>query len=335
MRHSPIKGLAVLSSFDLHKVDIVLATFNGEKYLAQQLNSVIAQTHKNWRLIVSDDGSSDSTFAILTEFSKKDPRIIIVNTQRQGGVVANFAKALSFVIADYVMFCDQDDVWLNDKLYLMLDKLMKVEANIGKQTPVLGFSDLSLVDRDLSKISPSLYNAGNLNPYNNLDYRFLLWRSTVFGCTVIFNAALYQKAMPIPSGVPMHDQWFALLASLRGKIFYVPKQTIMYRLHESNVVGGRPKTMYQKTLSINANLRNIRSATYKCSNQIKSIFGGKFINAKSIKSDLEENMYRYDINKLNERIRFLLSCVLPFWKERKIYTLLFSVFFMLKVENEN
>lgn len=318
----------------MHKIDIVLATFNGDKYLSQQLNSVISQTHKKWRLLVSDDGSSDSTLSILKEFSQADPRIIIVNTQRQGSVVANFAKVLSYVSADYVMFCDQDDVWLNDKVSLMLEELLKVEANIGMQAPILGFSDLALVDHDLSKINASLYKAANLNPYNNCDYRYLLWRSTVYGCTVIFNAALYQKAMPIPFGAPMHDQWFALVASLSGKIFYVSKQTIMYRLHDSNVVGGRPKTKYQKIISINKNLHNIQSAVWKCSNQIKSIFNAISIKSTSPKSIIEENTYRYDIDKLNERIRFLLNCVLPFWKERKIYTLLFSLFFILKIEND-
>jgi glycosyltransferase involved in cell wall biosynthesis len=310
---------------DVLGVDIVLATYNGEKYLAQQLNSLVSQSYQNWRLIISDDGSTDTTALILAEFARKDSRVSIVNLQRQGGVVKNFAKALSFVKADYIMFCDQDDVWANEKVAVMLNRLIEIERKLGLSVPILGFSDATIVSHDLSLISHSLYGGNNLNAQNNLEYRFLLWRSTVFGCTVIFNSALYQKAMPIPFDAPMHDQWFALIASLCGEIFFIPKQTLMYRMHEFNVVGAKPKSLFQKISSIKKNINNVKIDIQLCGNQIELIR-----NLTLKESVSRNNRSDYDCNRVVGRLHFLFECVLPFWKERTVYVLLFSFLFLLK-----
>ena len=315
-------------------VDIVLATFNGEKYLEQQLNSLIMQTHQNWKLLISDDGSSDLTLTILHYFSSLDSRIAIVNTIRQGGVVANFTKALSFVTSDYVLFCDQDDVWSDNKINLMLKNIFEEESKLGKLTPILGFSDATLVNHDLSIICPSFYGAHNLNPLNNLDGRFLIWRSSVYGCTVIFNKALYEMAMPMPYSVPMHDQWFALVASFTGRVFYMPIQLTLYRQHVSNVIGARPKGAFKWLLAIFENFRNIKKDISFSIKQIRSLNSIRFREDNTLKNVLYFSRGLSSDSRMVMKLRFVLGCVMPFWREKKIYTTLFSVLFILKRVDE-
>jgi glycosyltransferase involved in cell wall biosynthesis len=308
-------------------VEILLATFNGEKFLARQIESVISQTHTNWRLLISDDGSTDSTLEIATRFSLQDQRIAVVNSSKQGGVVPNFSKALSFAAADYFMFCDQDDVWLDDKIAIMLDHLIKMEETHGKNVPILGFSDLSVVDHDLSEISESFYVANKLDPNNNLDSRYLMWSSSVYGCTVIFNAALARIAAPIPAGMPMHDQWFALVATLTGLVFYVPKRTIMYRQHSANVVGARRKNFYSRLISTGKNLRIIGRDAGLCRHQIREAYRA---NDNSGFAGRSAKVGRYDIDNVAGRIKFAAKCIWPFFKERTVYAFLFIVIFVLK-----
>jgi glycosyltransferase involved in cell wall biosynthesis len=312
---------------ELIEVEIILATFNGEKFLAQQLDSVLSQTHTKWKLLISDDGSTDSTLEIAARYAALDKRISVVNSSGQGGVVANFGKALSFASADYLMFCDQDDVWLNDKISLMLDNLLDLEARHGKDVPILGFSDLSVVDYDLTEISESFYVANRLNPSHNLDPRYLMWSSTVYGCSVIFNAALYRIATPVPAGVPMHDQWFALLASKHGLVFHVPAQTLMYRQHGGNVVGARPKTMLQRLLSVSRTIRVVANDTGKCRKQIRS---ASRATANLNLGGGKQDSCGYELDRIGGRIAFVMKCVLPFWKERAPYALLFSILFVLR-----
>jgi len=113
-------------NIDLIKVDIVMATYNGHKYLQEQITSIILQSHKNWRLLISDDASSDKTIEIIKKNIALDSRISLVNCVHQGGVVENFNKALKYISSDYVMFCDQDDFWLEDKISIMLGSIVSL-----------------------------------------------------------------------------------------------------------------------------------------------------------------------------------------------------------------
>ncbi|MBE4896318.1 glycosyltransferase, partial [Enterobacter cloacae complex sp. P16RS2] len=99
----------------MKQVDIALATFNGEKYIREQIESIQKQTYSNWRLLISDDCSTDSTIAIIKELMQNDRRINIVNESRQGGVIKNFNKALMHTTAEYILLCDQDDIWPSER----------------------------------------------------------------------------------------------------------------------------------------------------------------------------------------------------------------------------
>jgi glycosyltransferase involved in cell wall biosynthesis len=309
-------------------VDIILATYNGEKFLAQQIESLLAQTHVCWRLLVSDDGSSDATTKIIMRYSAVDARIVLVNTERQGGVVANFQKALEFASSDYLMFSDQDDVWLDNKIDIMLAEILRLEAEHGNTVPLLGFSDLKIVDSSLEILNESFYRSHKLDPNNNLDQRYLLWNSTVYGCTTIFNAALFRLAMPIPMGVPMHDQWFALIAASCGAVFYTPLQTILYRQHEENVVGARHKSFVERACAFRRTLAVIAGDIEKCKIQVWA--ARAIVIATSARAVANADLDNCRLNRFRSRWAFFRCNVLPFSQERTVYAVTFSVLFLFR-----
>ncbi|WP_419308078.1 glycosyltransferase family 2 protein [Chromohalobacter israelensis] len=297
-----------------------MATYNGEKHLGEQIDSIIAQSYQNWELLVSDDGSSDATLKILKEYAKKDSRIKIVNETRQGGVVDNFAKALEFVSSDYIMFCDQDDVWLGNKIEALMQVMNRKEAELDKSTPILIFSDRTVVDENKELISESAFAYQKVSPEYNLDQRFLFWRSTVFGCSTIFNKALYDAAMPMPSYVPMHDHWFALNATQHGCVVIYQKTTMMYRVHMNNVVGGVKKVGLSRFFVIGKATRKIRKAAIKIRRQYV-YFCGSGSDAGSI--------------SFAKRVVFIIKNVIPYMRHNVAYSFLFSLFFIFSRDNSD
>lgn len=296
-------------------VDIVLATYNGERYLNELIGSILAQSHRNIRLVISDDGSQDQTIPILRKWERADPRILIANTIAQGGPVANFAKGLEFTSARYLMFADQDDVWMPGKVAMMLAELQRLEEREPKKEgePALSFSDAVVVDGDLQLISSSFYKLHELKPSNNFDPRYLLWQCTIYGCTVIFNRALYEICLPIPSDVPMHDQWLALHAALYGKLSFLNEQTINYRQHGHNVIGAKKTSTFYKAINIIAYLIRIHATAQKIWNQLLRVSSnGKAANGS-------QNIFYPE--GFFDRIRFVRRNIIPFWQEKKIYTL--------------
>jgi glycosyltransferase involved in cell wall biosynthesis len=292
----------------MNKVDIVLATYNGEKYLAQQLDSIIAQTYENWTLFISDDGSMDQTISIIEKYTKIDKRILLVNRKRQGGVVNNFSKALEFVASKYVMFSDQDDYWLPEKI-THLKKIIDNKEKLTGDVPLLVFSDLIVVDENLKILNQSFFSATGLNPANNLDTRFLLWRSMVYGCTVMFNKSLYDVATPVAPEVTMHDQWFALKASLTGHVLYSEESHVYYRQHANNYVGAKQKSFLGRIKNALIAVGKIKNAAYLTNRTAVSIFGEHEKNFKS-------------------RLIFIEKNIFPYFHTSRIYAIFFVYFYM-------
>jgi glycosyltransferase involved in cell wall biosynthesis len=220
---------------DGQQVDVLLSTYNGEKHLREQLNSVLSQTYQNLNVIVRDDGSSDATILVLKEEQSKDSRIQIINDDLGNlGPARSFMTLLRYSISPFVMFCDQDDVWRNNKIEL------SIAAICGKSqtAPCLVQSDLEVVSENLSLISDSYISRHNLPSHNT--FADLLVQNNVTGCTVLFNAQLREVALQYrPSYMVMHDGWLALLASLYGHVVMIDEPLIKYRQHGGNAVGSR------------------------------------------------------------------------------------------------
>ena len=215
------------------QVDVLLATYNGEKYLRCQLDSILNQTHKNIRILINDDFSTDGTKDILKEYEQKDSRIKVKYNEKNLGYIKNFEDLLSRVENEYFMLSDQDDLWKEEKIEKSLDKLLKEDAD-------LVFTDLEAVDEKLNSIAPSVIKFMQMdkNIKKHQDYKLVFLRNCVTGCTILSKRELINKYIPIPTEKPMeHDWWIALVISQIGKIVYLDEPTIKYRQHGDNQLG--------------------------------------------------------------------------------------------------
>lgn len=222
-------------------IDILLATCNGAPFLEELLDSILAQTHGNWRLIIRDDGSTDNTPRIIGKYLANYPdKVSLLRDKGETlGPCGNFARLLQHSTADYTMFCDQDDVWLPEKIGLTFEKMRKLEFAHGKESPLLVHTDLRVVDSTLQLISDSLWRYQTTNP-DATSLNRLLVQNVATGCTVMINRALRELALPIPEEARMHDWWLALVAAVFGHIGHLSQPTILYRQHGRNDSGAAP-----------------------------------------------------------------------------------------------
>jgi glycosyltransferase involved in cell wall biosynthesis len=219
-------------------LDILLGTYNGARFLKQQLDSIAAQTNADWRLITRDDGSEDSTKDIIKAFAALHADRVRVLDSSQGrlGVVKNYATLLAASDAPYTMFCDQDDVWNKDKIQTTMSAMLTLENTHGKHVPALVHTDSSVIDDAGNTCSSSFSKAFKLYPDDSSMQRLLV-QNCVHGSTVLMNRSLVQIANPIPKEALMHDHWVACIARATGHIFYVDQPTMQYRKHAKNVIG--------------------------------------------------------------------------------------------------
>ena len=223
-------------------VDILLATYNGERFLGEQLDSILGQSHRHWRLLVRDDGSTDRTAEILRHYAQRigSRMVLLQDAEGRLGPCLNFGRLLCASTAPYIALCDQDDVWLPDKLARLLNVLRDAERRWGGNTPILVHSDLAVVDARGQLIAASFWRYQNLRPQNGGNWRRQLVQNVVTGCATMFNRALRALAVPIPSEAIMHDWWLALLAACAGRVLHVPWASTLYRQHGGNDTGARP-----------------------------------------------------------------------------------------------
>lgn len=221
-------------------VDILLATFNGAKFLPEQIDSIINQSHQNFRLIVRDDNSSDMTANVLKTYLEKYPsKILLLTDGNRHGVKGNFSTLMANSSSQYIAFADQDDVWDKDKIKTSLEKMRQLESQHSATTPLLVHTDLQVVDENKRIISHSFWSYSGLKPSIGRSLNRLLIQNVVTGCATMINRPLLQLAYPIPENAVMHDWWLALVASALGHIDEVCLPTVLYRQHGKNAVGAK------------------------------------------------------------------------------------------------
>jgi glycosyltransferase involved in cell wall biosynthesis len=220
-------------------IDILLATCNGARYLAEQLDSLFAQSYQDWRLLVRDDVSDDATPAILDDYLNRYPdRISMVPHGGQRlGPAGNFAVLLGESSASRVMFCDQDDVWLPDKIETTLAAMTELERRHGADLPLLVHTDLRVVAEDLTPLGESFWCFQGSDPTRLTTLNRVLLQNYATGCTVMINRPLVDLALPVPAEARMHDWWLALVALVFGRVAAVSRPTVLYRQHGSNDTG--------------------------------------------------------------------------------------------------
>lgn len=295
-------------------IDIAMATYNGEQFISDQINSIIEQTHQDWVLYISDDGSTDQTIDIINNFSSKDSRIKLINTDRQGGVISNFNKALESTNADFVVLSDQDDLWPQGRLEVLLAAISK-DSNVNQ--PKLIFTDLTLINEAGETIAKSFYKENSLNPLENSRGYNLLWKSTVYGCTTIMNRALLDVALPIPVEVHMHDQWLAMKAHQNRGLEFIDVSTIMYRQHNNNVVGGINKGILNRIKDSKHSINNIYNSIRKTKSYLRRY----------------EGLYFHDRTFISNKdfFKFALLEILPnsFKSDKKLNSLIIFILFLI------
>lgn len=225
-------------------VDILLATYNGDRYLHEQIESILRQSYEDWRLLIRDDGSSDATLSIIRLYQKSHPEQIFLIEDEDGrvGVSQSFSRLVQSSESSYVAFCDQDDIWLPEKLSQQIELMLKKESEgsvIAEHIPVLIHSDLRVIDQDKNVIAKSFWRYQKYAPESMCSVNSLLIQNHVTGCTVLVNRALIEIACPFPEKVVMHDWWLALIAICKGEIVAMDTTTVLYRQHPDNDTGAK------------------------------------------------------------------------------------------------
>jgi glycosyltransferase involved in cell wall biosynthesis len=204
-------------------ISVALCTYNGERYLAEQLDSLLAQSYRHFEVIAVDDGSTDGTAALLQDYARRDARLRVVLNPVNVGFRRNFSYAMSLCAGDFIAPCDQDDIWLPDKLRTLLEA-------IGAHDLV--YCDSELIAADGSTLGIRMSDRWSMQDI--LDPAAFVLTNCISGHAMLFRRDLLEGAPPVPEAF-FHDWWLAALAASRGGVVYCQQVLVHYRQHERNV----------------------------------------------------------------------------------------------------
>jgi len=211
---------------------VVMATYQGAKYIKPQLDSIIPQLGSEDTLLISDDGSTDGTLEILQDYAADDERIMLLEGPHKGPA-ANFSFLLERACGDVVFLCDQDDIWLPGKLEKQL-------ACFGPDVWLV-LSDAKLIDRDGKVIHPSFAKKRS----SGTGVLGTIWRNGFIGCCMAVSRPLLDIALPVPKGAPMHDMWLGVIAEQYKKVCRMEEPLVLYRRHRGAATAARASRLQQ------------------------------------------------------------------------------------------
>lgn len=274
-------------------VTVLLSSYNGEKYIAEQIDSLLKQKDVDVKIVVRDDGSNDGTLAILEGYEKNNDSISIIKANNVG-VTASFNElchyALQNCYTDFYAFCDQDDYWESEKLKVATDKLLEYP----KEKPNLYFSNLKMVDKELNFLGYQ-YHPGEVK----IGPRYALIQLFTYGCTCVFNRAALEKFCSASPQQLCHDHWIFELCTYYGNVYYDENSYILYRQHGNNVSGAK-----QRGIS----LLKVRFHTF----MVKGLDHNFDVSANqvlSLKGQMKEDDYQY-VNRIahyRENLKYKLG----------------------------
>ena len=224
-------------------ISVCIATYNGEKYIKEQLDSIINQLEKNDEIIISDDGSSDMTLNIIESYN--DSRIVLYKNSFKN-VVLNFEFAIDKSKGDYIFLSDQDDIWHKDKVKSFMDCFLK-----NSQVMLL-ISDFQIIDQNGKQID-GIYTK---NEFSNSLVKNVLVNNFI-GCAMAFTSSTKNVIMPFPKNIAMHDWWIGTCSKMYGEINFIDKKLHFYRRHNSNLTteaGARVRIKIKWRLNLIVNL---------------------------------------------------------------------------------
>lgn len=224
------------------KLSVVIATFNGEKFIAQQLESILPQLCEDSEIIISDNGSTDRTVELISAFN--DKRIQLLRCNRKGPI-SNFENALRNAKGDIIFLSDQDDVWIENKVEVATQYLTTYD---------LVTTDCKIVDENLNVICESFYSLKNAGKglIKNLIH------NTYHGCSMVFKRDILELAMPFPKTIPMHDIWLGFVAELFFSTYFIPDKLLLHRRHQNNASTSTGKSKYNLLQKISFRLHVLK-----------------------------------------------------------------------------
>lgn len=215
-------------------IAVILATYNGEKYLKQQIDSILNQTYQNIKIYIGDDDSNDSTIDIIKAYKSLYPdKIKYYQNATNMGFVKNFEKLLQIAKEDYIAFSDQDDIWLPCKLEEQINKIKEIEKK--SNLPIMCHSDLTMMDENQNVICKSFFSFKKYKLKPEKDLGHILGPCGVMGNTMMINRALKDIILPFPEGIDFHDYYIAAICELFGERVTFYKSLVLYRIHQDNV----------------------------------------------------------------------------------------------------
>lgn len=285
-------SLSGICSKPINMISIALATYNGEEFLREQLDSVLNQTFQDFEIIVCDDCSTDHTLDILEEYKQLDARIRVYQNDCNLGFIKNFEKAIRYCNGEYIALCDQDDRWVPEHLSILLNIIGDKPIACGNARFIDRYgNDLhsTIIDRD--------YLVMPLKSGTDLLYRLFFYRNSFQGASMLINRKFLEVALPIPEVAKYHDVWFSILSCMYGGIAFTSEIVNEYRQHGNNYSNSSEKgtNRYRHfcyTLLINVYsesrmdiINELLSSRFAFPDEyvdLVKIFKGKLINARSL-----------------------------------------------------
>jgi glycosyltransferase involved in cell wall biosynthesis len=224
-------------------ISIVLAVYNGEKFLKEQVDSILRQEDVYIKeLIIVNDCSDDTSADILAGYKNRYDFIELLENEKNIGPVGSFIKGARRATATYIAFADQDDIWMDDKLSLSVQIMNKIDK---ENKPAVVFTDLQLISENGEKMASSFWELYKIRPGEN-DFFTVLFGNIVTGCTMMINRLMLEEFIHMPLTVQMHDHWIALIAFSFGNLNYSTEKTVLYRVHGNSVTNKNRVTLNEK-----------------------------------------------------------------------------------------
>ncbi len=215
------------------KVSVAMATYNGKKYVADQLDSILKQLNPDDEIIISDDNSKDGTVELLKKYQQKDKKIKVYSNKGKG-IISNFENAITNCNNDIIFLCDQDDIWLDNKVEVIKNCFLDEKVS-------LVLSDCYVADGKLNIINDSFFE---MRKTRKGIIRNVI-KNSYLGCAMAFRKELKSVILPMPEELPMHDSWIGILAEMYGKVLIIPDKLFYYRRHDSNATKTEPSDLIQ------------------------------------------------------------------------------------------
>ena len=296
----------------MEKIDILLATYNGSKYLHEQLDSILSQSYGNINVIIRDDGSSDNTVMIIKEYEEKDNRVKLLSDNLGNlGFVRNFEKLMKNSTSEYLMFSDQDDIWYNNKVETSYKRIKAIEEKNGKSCPILVHTNSRIMNYETRTKALFISDYAKNSSFENSFFNFF-----VQGSTMLINKFLKIESLPFSKEVYLHDRYLHLITEFIGVRSYIDVPTMDYRQHSNNEIGSSVNVIYKIKNKRYFNLKDRELLIF-----LDNTYSAKLDEIKKEKMDAYKLIVNNNISRF-KRLKICNKKKIPMNIKKKIFLII-------------